>query len=154
MRRSAEPCLQVGERTRISVARVSAGSNAVSRVLVDPTLADRVGYEPQSERSQKIVGAVVVVLAIICLLSIAFLPSSTAPKAHLICGDEGISRETVNRAMAGMRESTATREEKLATFMQNFQSAGNQTGIQNCGMAILRESEKKPDWWSQLWSNW
>jgi hypothetical protein len=109
---------------------------------MDPRLAEKVSLEPSSERAQKIVGTIVVTLAIGCLLAVPYLPSSPYRSAYQVCGDEGISRDTVNRAMAGMRNSTMTREEKLAAFLRTFQTAGSEAGLQSCGLAIVRESEK------------
>ncbi|MDO8630897.1 MAG: hypothetical protein Q7R41_10425 [Phycisphaerales bacterium] len=108
---------------------------------MDPRIAEKVSPE-SSERAQKIIGTIVVTLAIGCLIAVPHLPSSPYRSAYQLCGDEGISRETVNRAMTGMRNSTATREVKLAAFLRTFQTSENEPGLLSCGRAILRESEK------------
>jgi hypothetical protein len=123
---------------------MASRSNAVDpQPIVDPLhAAERAQLAAQPERSQKIFGALAILLVLGAVASIPFLPTSTYRSVYEVCGAEGISRETVNQAMAVMRNSRATREEKLAGFLANFKPPRNDPGIQSCGREILRESEK------------
>jgi hypothetical protein len=110
---------------------------------MDERVGERVELGPSSDGLQKFVGATVLLLVVGAVISIPFLPSKpTIVTAYDVCGNYGIARATVNESLAEMRQSTGTREEKLAAFMKKFESPRNEAGILSCGEAILRDAER------------